>query len=161
MSDAASPARSITLWSQVKVLAASPMAPYYFIIASVSVLVGVGSLMVLSASSVVAQVQEGDPYYYAIRQLRFLVAGVVAALVLSKLKPAFLRRLGWPAWALAANAKAMAATRGHKGCFMNDSGWAIFHPTHARRRHPCRKPWSMPHRSRSWALPGCVDPGAT
>lgn len=101
MSDAASPARSITLWSQVKVLAASPMAPYYFIIASVSVLVGVGSLMVLSASSVVAQVQEGDPYYYTIRQLRFLVAGVVAALVLSKLKPAFLRRLGWPAWALA------------------------------------------------------------
>ena len=81
MSDAASPARSITLWSQVKVLAASPMAPYYFIIASVSVLVGVGSLMVLSASSVVAQVQEGDPYYYTIRQLRFLVVGVVAVAV--------------------------------------------------------------------------------
>ena len=33
--DATSPAR-LTIWSQVKALAGSPMAPYYFIAASVS-----------------------------------------------------------------------------------------------------------------------------
>jgi cell division protein FtsW len=99
--DAVTPARPITLWSQVKVLAASPMAPFYFIVTSVAVLVGVGFLMVLSASSVVAQVEKGDPYYYTVRHFGFLVAGVVAALILSRIKPAHLRRLGWPAWALA------------------------------------------------------------
>ena len=86
--DAVTPARPITLWSQVKVLAASPMAPFYFIVTSVAVLVGVGFLMVLSASSVVAQVEKGDPYYYTVRHFGFLVAGVVAALILSRLKPA-------------------------------------------------------------------------
>ncbi|MHA6512233.1 putative lipid II flippase FtsW [Tessaracoccus sp. Z1128] len=100
-SDAASPARPITVWSQVKTLAASPMAPYYFIVASVTVLVGLGSLMVLSASSVLAQATEDGPYYFTVRQMGFLVGGVAAALVLSRLRPEHLRRLGWPAWGLA------------------------------------------------------------
>ncbi len=39
-SDAQSPAQPITVWSQVRTLAASPMAPFYFIVASVAVLVG-------------------------------------------------------------------------------------------------------------------------
>lgn len=100
-SDAASPARPITFWSQVRGLAASAMAPFYFIVASVTVLVGVGSLMVLSASSVVAQATEGDPYYYTLRQLAFLAAGVVSAVVLSRFRPELLRGLGWPTWGLA------------------------------------------------------------
>ncbi|MBB1512636.1 MULTISPECIES: putative lipid II flippase FtsW [unclassified Tessaracoccus] len=100
-SDAASPARPVSLWSEAKALAASPMAPFYFIVASVTVLVLVGSLMVLSASSVLAQATEDGPYYFIIRQLQFLVVGVAAAVVLSRLKPDYLRRLAWPAWTLA------------------------------------------------------------
>ncbi|AQX16716.1 cell division protein FtsW [Tessaracoccus lapidicaptus] len=100
-SDAASPARPISLWSQVRALAASPMAPFYFIVASVAALVGVGSLMVLSASSVIAQAEEGDPYYYTIRQLQFLGIGLLSAFVLMRIKPDVLRRMGWLVWALA------------------------------------------------------------
>ena len=100
-SDAASPARPVSLVSEAKALAASPMAPFYFIVASVTVLVLVGSLMVLSASSVLAQATEDGPYYFIIRQLQFLVVGVAAAVVLSRLKPDYLRRLAWPAWTLA------------------------------------------------------------
>ena len=100
-SDAASPARPVSLVSEAKALAASPMAPFYFIVASVTVLVLVGSLMVLSASSVLAQATEDGPYYFIIRQLQFLVVGVAAAVVLSRLKPDHLRRLAWPAWTLA------------------------------------------------------------
>ncbi len=100
-SDAASPARPTTIWSEIRTLAASPMAPFYVIVASVAILVGVGSLMVLSASAVIAQATEGDPYYYTVRQLAFLVAGVIGAVILSRFKPAVLRGLGWPVWTLA------------------------------------------------------------
>lgn len=99
--DAASPARPITAWSQIKALAASPMAPFYFVIGSVTILVGLGSLMVLSSSSVLAQSRYGDPYYFASRQAFFLAAGLVFAAVLSRVRPTLLRRTGWLAWGLA------------------------------------------------------------
>lgn len=98
--DAASPAR-LTIWSQVKTLTASPMAPYYFIAASVAVLAGLGTLMVLSASSVLAMYSGLDPYYYVTRQVLFLGVGLVFAVVFSRINADFIRRLGWPAWMLA------------------------------------------------------------
>ena len=98
--DAASPAR-LTIWSQVKALTASPMAPYYFIAASVAVLAGLGTLMVLSASSVLAMYSGLDPYYYVTRQVLFLGVGLVFAVVFSRINADFIRRLGWPAWMLA------------------------------------------------------------
>lgn len=97
---ATSPAR-LTIWSQVKALAASPMAPFYFIGASVTVLVSVGLLMVLSASSALALYNDVSPYYYVTRQLMFAGIGIVGAIIFSRVKPDVLRRLGWPAWALA------------------------------------------------------------
>ena len=98
--DAASPAR-LTIWSQVRALTASPMAPYYFIAASVAVLAGLGTLMVLSASSVLAMYSGLDPYYYVTRQVLFLGVGLVFAVVFSRINADFIRRLGWPAWMLA------------------------------------------------------------
>ncbi|AQP46007.1 putative lipid II flippase FtsW [Tessaracoccus flavus] len=77
------------------------MAPYYFIAGSVTILVVIGSLMVLSASSVLAQATQDGPYYFAIRQLQFLGAGLVFAIALSRTPPALLRRIGWLVWALA------------------------------------------------------------
>ncbi|GAA3860993.1 putative lipid II flippase FtsW [Tessaracoccus defluvii] len=99
-SDATSPAR-LTIRSQVKALTGSPMAPYYFVVASVVVLSALGILMVLSASSALAQSTKGDPYYYVLRQIGFLVAGLVLGAVLSRMKPTVLRGLGWPAYVLA------------------------------------------------------------
>lgn len=99
--DAASPARPVTVWSQIKVLAGSPMAPYYFIAGSVTILVVLGSLMVLSASSVLAQATQDGPYYFATRQLTFLVVGLVFGVILSRMKPTFLRSMGWLVWGLA------------------------------------------------------------
>lgn len=99
--DAASPAR-LTIWSQLKALAASPMAPYYFIASSVTVLVALGTLMVLSASSVYALYAGEDAYYYVTRQLTFLGVGIVFAVVFSRIRPDAILKLGWPAWCLAA-----------------------------------------------------------
>lgn len=95
--DAASPAR-LTIRSQMRALTDSPMAPYYAIAASVVVLVSLGSMMVLSASAALALYSGDGPYYYAIRQITFLIVGIVCAVICSRLKPDLLRRLGWPAW---------------------------------------------------------------
>lgn len=100
-SDAASPPARFSLWPQVRALAGSPMAPYYFVVASVTVLVGIGMLMVLSSSAVLAMSLHDDPYYYAVRQLIFLVAGIVFLIVLSRIPPSLLRGFGWVFWAMA------------------------------------------------------------
>lgn len=100
-SDAASPPARFTIWSQVRALTASPMAPYYFIAAAVTVLVGIGSLMVLSSSSVLAISRGVTPYYYIIRQLVFLAAGIFFMIILIRMKPSFLRSFGWVFWVLA------------------------------------------------------------
>lgn len=99
-SEAASPPR-LTVWSQTKALAASPMAPFYFIASSVAVLLALGALMVLSASSVLALERGVGPYYYVTRQLMFIGIGLAFLIVLTRIRPDTLRRLGWPAWGLA------------------------------------------------------------
>ena len=74
--DVAAPAR-VTTWQQVRTLAASPMAPFYFIVASVAVLSGLGLLMVLSASSVIALDRGVGPYYYLGKQASALGIRVI------------------------------------------------------------------------------------
>ena len=88
--------------SQLRTLLDAPMAPFYFVIASVGFLVGLGTLMVLSSSSVIAQSEGRSPYYYVIRQLVFLTIGLVGAWVLSRFRINMLTKLGWPVWILAA-----------------------------------------------------------
>jgi cell division protein FtsW len=72
------------------------------VLGAVALLLVVGVMMVLSASSVNAYVTTGDSYYYVKRQLLFLGIGVVGAVVIMKLPTATLRGLGWAAVALAA-----------------------------------------------------------
>jgi cell division protein FtsW len=79
-----------------------PLTSYHLVLGAVALLLVVGVMMVLSASSVNAYVTTGDSYYYVKRQLLFLGIGVVGAVVLMKLPIATLRGLGWAAVALAA-----------------------------------------------------------
>jgi cell division protein FtsW len=79
-----------------------PLTSYHLVLASVSLLLLVGLMMVLSASSVSAYLNFDDSYYYVKRQSLFLVVGVVGALVLSKMPFATLRALSWAAIGLAA-----------------------------------------------------------
>lgn len=98
--DAPSPARPNQ--NTVRGLASSPLADYYLILFCVTILCAIGSLMVLSASAVLAQSAGDSPYYYSIRQLMFLFIGVFGALVISRMRPDVLRRLGWLGWCLSA-----------------------------------------------------------
>lgn len=104
MTASTSPAPSRVRGAERPSLAAlnkAPLADYYVVVFAVGILCALGSMMVLSASSVLAQSRGESPYYYSIRQLVFLVVGVVAAVVLSRMSTEALRRLGWVAWSLA------------------------------------------------------------
>jgi cell division protein FtsW len=74
---------------------AQPLTSYYLVVVSTALLLGMGTMMVLSASSVYAQVTTGDPYYFAKRHAVFLVAGILAAAGLGRLQERTLRTLGW------------------------------------------------------------------
>jgi cell division protein FtsW len=75
----------------------TPLASLYLILTTTALLTGLGVLMVLSASSVYAEVDYGDPYYFAKRQVMFLVIGLGIAWLLTRVSPRLLRSIGWPA----------------------------------------------------------------
>lgn len=73
-----------------------PLADYYLVLVSSALLVGLGVLMVLSASSVWSSVtNQGDAYYYLVRQLVFLAMGIPAAWWLSRRSASAYAVLGW------------------------------------------------------------------
>ena len=75
---------------------AHPLADYYLMLAATALLVSVGVLMVLSASSVWSSMNyDGDSYYYLVRQLIFLSVGLPAAWWLSRRHASVLQVLGW------------------------------------------------------------------
>lgn len=74
-----------------------PLTDMWVIASVVGLLVGIGLLMGLSASSVFAQASLLGPYYYAVRQVIFLVLSVPVALVLSRMGPGLLKVAGWVA----------------------------------------------------------------
>ncbi len=75
---------------------AHPLSDYYLVLAATALLVGLGVLMVLSASSVwSSMVNQGDAYYYLVRQIAFLCLGVPTAWWLSRRHHSVLAVLGW------------------------------------------------------------------
>jgi cell division protein FtsW len=67
------------------------------VLASAGLLLGLGMLMVLSASSVKAYLNYGDSYYFIKRQIVFVALGAVAILVIVSVRRSTLRLLGWVA----------------------------------------------------------------
>jgi len=93
------PGRAVALW--LRAVLDRPMTSYHLVLGSVALLLVVGLMMVLSASSVNAYLTTGDSYYYVKRQIMFLVIGVVGAVVIMKLSVTTLRWVAWAGLALA------------------------------------------------------------
>lgn len=73
---------------------ARPLADYYLLLISTAVLLGLGIIMVGSASSVSAGFgEENDPYYYLKRQIVFTVVGSLIAWLVSRLQAVWLARI--------------------------------------------------------------------
>lgn len=77
-----------------------PLTPYYLLLASSVLLLLIGLVMVLSASSVYSYrvtLKAGDPDSYVVvrRQITWALAGLVAVLVVSRVPMTVVRRLTW------------------------------------------------------------------
>ena len=71
-----------------------PLASYQLVLGSTAILLGLGLIMVLSASSVSSfDRYDGDSFFIFKRQLIFAVAGVVGAVIAARMPIALIRRL--------------------------------------------------------------------
>jgi len=70
-----------------------PLTSYHLVLGSVALLLVVGVMMVLSASSVNAYLSHGDSYFYVKRQVICLSVGVLGALMIMQLPLSTLRLL--------------------------------------------------------------------
>lgn len=75
---------------------AKPLAPYYLILGSTVMLTALGLVMVLSASSVESYAASGNSWAIAQRQAMWVVIGVPALVVASRLPAVWFRRLAVP-----------------------------------------------------------------
>ncbi|MFM9135282.1 MAG: putative lipid II flippase FtsW [bacterium] len=73
-----------------------PRGLYYLLLGAALLLLGLGLVMVLSASSILSLKQTGSAYTLAQRQLLFAALGIAAMLVCSRLPVTVWRRLAWP-----------------------------------------------------------------
>jgi len=74
-----------------------PMGLYYLLFGATLALLGLGLLMVLSASSVLSIKLHGSAYTLAQRQLLFAALGVILMIVATRLSVNVWRRIAWPA----------------------------------------------------------------
>jgi cell division protein FtsW len=74
-----------------------PLSTYYLLLGATAMLLGIGLIMVLSASSVYSYRQYHDSYFIFLKQLTWVALALPVALVASRLPHRLLRRLAWPA----------------------------------------------------------------
>lgn len=72
-----------------------PQSSFFLVLVPALLLLALGMMMVLSASSVYAYTQWGDAYHFFNRQLIFLIGGGILAAVIARFKPQHLRVVGW------------------------------------------------------------------
>lgn len=89
------PPKSRPIATFIKSILDKPLASYHLVLGSAGLLLALGVLMVLSASSVYAYVNTDDSYYYVKRQIAFMCLGLIFAFVMSRLSPGKLKVLGW------------------------------------------------------------------
>ena len=96
------PRAAATSWTaSIKAALDRPLTSYYLLVSASALLLTIGLIMVLSASSVYAFKQTGNSYSTAERQLIWVLIGIPCAWVASRLPERFIRRLAWPGYIVA------------------------------------------------------------
>lgn len=92
---APTPPGSRDLLGYVRAALQRPMASYTIVITAAGLLLALGMMMVLSASSVLAERVYGDAYYFVKRQVVFLVLGLPIAWAASRMTRGTLKAMAW------------------------------------------------------------------
>lgn len=74
-----------------------PLTSYYLLLGASALLLTIGLIMVLSASSVYSYRESGDSYAVVKRQLLWVAIGLPCAVLASRLPQRWIRSLAWPA----------------------------------------------------------------
>ncbi|WP_222853355.1 putative lipid II flippase FtsW [Fodinicola acaciae] len=73
-----------------------PMASYYLVVATTGLLLAIGLMMVLSASSIVSYVKTGSPFTTFANQALYALLGLVAFVIALRLPVRLIRMIGYP-----------------------------------------------------------------
>lgn len=73
-----------------------PLTPYYLLVGATALLLAIGLVMVLSASSVDGYERHGNSYYWAIKQVMWVVVAMPCAWLATRLPLKLLRIISWP-----------------------------------------------------------------
>ena len=92
---------AVTAWQALRDALAKPLSSYYLLVGSSALLLTIGLIMVLSASSVHAFTTYDDSYAVVKRQLMWVLLGLPTAWVASRIPVKHLRRLAYPGFVLA------------------------------------------------------------
>ena len=87
-------------WDALKDALDKPLASYYILLGTTALLLTIGLIMVLSASSVFAYTTTGDSYAIIKRQVIWVALAIPLAFIASRLPIKLLRRLAWPTYAI-------------------------------------------------------------
>lgn len=112
-------------WSALMAWRHSPVAPYYLVLVAAAMLTGLGLVMVLSASSVRAYLESGSSYTVFISQVVYAGAGIVLALIGSRLPVTWWRRLAFPAILAAVGLQALVFTPLGVGEYQGNNNWIM------------------------------------
>ena len=99
-----------SLAATVKATLDRPLASYYLLLGASSLLLLIGLMMVLSASSVYSFERFGNSYHVFLKQLMWVGLALPAAVVATRLPARVLRWLAWPGLVLATALVALTST---------------------------------------------------
>ena len=77
-----------------------PLTTYYLLLGAAALLLTIGLIMVLSASSVFSYRATGDSYTIVRRQLTWVIVGLPCAFIASRVSHRWIRRLAYPAFSI-------------------------------------------------------------
>ena len=98
----ARPERSVSSWlHSVQHALDRPLTSYYLLLGASTLLLTIGLMMVLSASSVYSYKLYGNSYHVFLRQLTWVALALPIAFVVSRLPHRLIRALAWPGMILA------------------------------------------------------------
>jgi cell division protein FtsW len=111
----------------VRRTAERPLTSYYLLLGTTTMLLAIGLMMVLSASSVYSYLVHGSSYYIFLKQLTWVVIGLPAAWLASRINRRMLRFLAWPA--VGASVALLLLTQSSLGFAVNGNrNWLAFGP---------------------------------
>jgi cell division protein FtsW len=120
------PGRDLGITASVRVLLDKPTTSYHLVLGSAGLLLVLGLLMVLSASSVLSLRDYGSSYAIFARQAIWVLVGIPLAWIASKLPIGVLRRLSWPALAISVAAVCMTYIPGFGVEVAGNRNWLTF-----------------------------------